>query len=85
MGAAHHKGMARGGERVERSSGAAPPLSAGPGGDPEESQTLTISIEPAVHACPVLVFAGELDLSTVPRLERTVLTRLASNARWWST
>ena len=60
MGASHHKGMARRGERVERSSGAAPPRHSG--------------------ASDLLSLAGELDLSTIPKLERPLMAELESRA-----
>jgi anti-sigma B factor antagonist len=65
---------------VERSSGAAPPLTMGASGGPQESQTLTVSLESAEDDCPILILAGELDLSTIPRLEKPLLTQLGSNA-----
>jgi anti-sigma B factor antagonist len=70
MGASHHEGMARRGERVERSSGAAPPLHSG------ASDLLEITVENGTAGVSVLSLAGELDLSTVPKLERPLLREL---------
>jgi anti-sigma B factor antagonist len=64
---------------VERSSGAAPPLSSGGSGEPEDGQTLTVRIEPlGANAC-VVSLAGELDLSTIPRVEKQLLEQLRTN------
>jgi anti-sigma B factor antagonist len=71
MGAAHHEGMARGGERVERSSGAAPPLSSG---------ALTVRLEPESTDCSVISLAGELDLSTIPLVEKQLLGQVRTKA-----
>jgi anti-sigma B factor antagonist len=61
---------------VERSSGAAPPrrFREGPrdkGADPE---LLAIEIERPGNGLTVVALAGELDLSTVPRLEGALLS-----------
>ena len=72
MGAAHHKGMARKGERVERSSGAAPPLQSGRRSQMNGTQ-LTVRVETAGNRTSVVSLAGELDLSTIPRMELPLL------------
>jgi anti-sigma B factor antagonist len=78
MGAARHKGTVRVGERVERSSGAAPPLSSGASGEPDDGQAFTVGIEAiGANAC-VVCLAGELDLSTVPQLEKQLCDRARS-------
>jgi anti-sigma B factor antagonist len=64
---------------VERSSGAAPPLSSGASGDPDGSQTLTVRIEPLGASGCVLSLAGELDLSTIPRVEKQLFEQLQSH------
>jgi anti-sigma B factor antagonist len=63
---------------VERSSGAAPPLSSGGSGEPEDGETLTVRIEPLGAKACVVSLAGELDLSTIPRVERQLLEQLRS-------
>jgi anti-anti-sigma factor len=56
---------------VERSSGAAPPRR--PGGDRQdrtgEGEPLTVQIERTQEGITIFGLGGELDLSTVPRLE----------------
>jgi anti-sigma B factor antagonist len=66
---------------VERSSGAAPPRQPGGSGEPETTgagngQLLAVRIEPEDHGISVVSLAGELDLSTVPRLENPLLREL---------
>jgi anti-sigma B factor antagonist len=82
MGASRHKGMVRRGERVERSSGAAPPLRSGRSGEPSlNGKRLMVEVEAAaerVNACVVTV-AGELDLSTIPLLEKDLLREAGSD------
>jgi anti-sigma B factor antagonist len=73
MGVAHHKGMARGGERVERSSGAAPPSQSG--GSAQDT-TLTVHVENSSDGAAIVSLSGELDLSTVPRMEGPLLEQL---------
>jgi anti-sigma B factor antagonist len=68
MGVAHHKGMARRGERVERSSGAAPPPQRG-ASDRKARAMLEVHIENSTNGTSVVAIAGELDLSTIPRME----------------
>ena len=64
---------------MERSSGAAPPLSSGGSGEPEDGQTLTVRIEPAGSSASVVSLAGELDLSTIPRVEKQLLEQVSSH------
>jgi anti-sigma B factor antagonist len=64
---------------VERSSGAAPPLSSGESG-PENGQTLTVRIEPIGASACVVSLAGELDLSTIPRVEKQLFEQLRSKS-----
>jgi anti-sigma B factor antagonist len=70
MGASHHEGMARRGERVERPSGAAPPRQSG------ASDLLEITVEHGQDGVSLIALAGELDLSTIPKLERPLLREL---------
>jgi anti-sigma B factor antagonist len=65
---------------VERSSGAAPPLSSGRSGEPAKSQLLTVRIEPAGSNASIVSVAGELDLSTIPRVEEQLFQELRSKA-----
>jgi len=65
MGAAHHEGMARSGERVERSSGTAPPR-----------QPLTVEVERAGGRLSIVSLAGELDLGTIPLVESKLFGEL---------
>jgi anti-sigma B factor antagonist len=65
---------------VERSSGAAPPLSSGRSGGPEHGQLLTLRIEPAGSNASIVSLVGELDLSTVPRVEEQLFQELRSKA-----
>jgi anti-sigma B factor antagonist len=80
MGAACHKGMARLGERVERSSGAAPPLSPGASGEPDDGQILSVQIESLGATACVVSLIGELDLSTIPRVEKQLLQQVRSKS-----
>jgi len=61
---------------VERSSGAAPPLSSGASGDPEGSQSLTVRVEPLGTSGCVVYMSGELDLSTIPRVEKQIFEQV---------
>ena len=62
---------------MERSSGAAPPLSSSGGsGEARESQTLSVRIERIGANASVVVLAGELDLSTVPQLEKQLFAQM---------
>jgi anti-sigma B factor antagonist len=65
---------------VERPSGAAPPLSSGGSGDPEDGQILTVRIESAGTSASVVSLAGELDLSTIPRVQKQLFDQLRSHA-----
>jgi anti-sigma B factor antagonist len=65
---------------VERSSGAAPPLSSGGSGEPEDGQFLTVRIEPMGSNASVVSLAGELDLSTIPRVEKRLFGEVRSKA-----
>jgi anti-sigma B factor antagonist len=63
---------------VERSSGAAPPLSSGGSGEPVNGQLLTVLVEPAGSNASVVSLIGELDLSTIPRVEKRLFQELRS-------
>jgi len=63
---------------VERSSGAAPPLSSGVNGEPADGKTLTVEIESIGASACVVSFAGELDLSTIPRVENQLFEQVRS-------
>jgi anti-sigma B factor antagonist len=65
---------------VERSSGAAPPLSSGGGDEPENGQTLAVRIEQVGASACVVSLAGELDLSTIPRVESQLLEQVRTKA-----
>ena|SRR5690349_15775425 len=73
MGVAHHKGMARGGERVERPSGAAPPPQSG---ESSQGKILSVRIEDAADGSAIVRLTGELDLSTIPKMEGPLLEQL---------
>jgi anti-sigma B factor antagonist len=79
MGAAHHKGMARKGERVERSSGAAPPRQSGASGQ-MNGNLLKVRVETAGNGTSIVSLAGELDLSTIPRMELPLLGEVSHRA-----
>ena len=63
---------------MERSSGAAPPRRSGEGRPPAspDGELLTIEIESVGNAIRVVALAGELDLSTIPRLEDLLFREL---------
>jgi anti-sigma B factor antagonist len=65
---------------VERSSGAAPPLSSGGSGEPEDGQILSIRVEPLGASACVVSLTGELDLSTIPRVEKQLLHQVQSKS-----
>ena len=65
---------------MERSSGAAPPLSSGGSGGPENGEILTARLEPVGATCAVVSLAGELDLSTIPRVEKQLFEQVRSKA-----
>jgi anti-sigma B factor antagonist len=75
MGVAHHDVMARWSERVERSSGAAPPPQPG-GSDQPEPTLLTVRIQDDGADLSIVTLAGELDLSTIPRMEGPLLEQI---------
>jgi anti-sigma B factor antagonist len=81
MGDARHEGMGRRGERVERSSGAAPPRQSG--GKTETGaragQLLDVEIGRSEEDACVISVVGELDLNTLPILERLLLPELATD------
>ena len=60
---------------MERSSGAAPPLNQG-GSDQNGSEPLTVRIEESADGTAVVAIAGELDLSTIPRMESPLLEQI---------
>jgi anti-anti-sigma factor len=70
MGAMHQKGMARRGERVERSSGAAPPLQS------TAASPLGVDVEHPSDGVALLAVRGELDLGTIPRFEGRLFEEL---------
>jgi anti-sigma B factor antagonist len=76
MGVALHKGMARRGERMERSSGAAPSRQSG-GSDLQRYTPLTVRILESADGATTVAIAGELDLSTIPRMEGPLLEQLS--------
>jgi anti-sigma B factor antagonist len=66
---------------VERSSGAAPPRQPGGSSEPEgtNGQLLTVQVEPAGPDASIVSLAGELDLSTIPRIENQLFDQLRSH------
>jgi anti-sigma B factor antagonist len=60
---------------VERSSGAAPPPQPG-GSAPDAPTVLNVRIEDSPGGASIVDVAGELDLSTIPRLEAPLLEQL---------
>ena len=65
---------------MERSSGAAPPLLSGGSGGPEEGQTLSLLVEPVGTSASLISLRGELDLNTIPRLEKQLFEQLRVRA-----
>jgi len=63
------------GERVERSSGPAPPRPSTGGGD-LNGDLLGIRVERAGDRASIVSVTGELDLSTIPRVERPLLDQV---------
>lgn len=62
---------------MERSSGAAPPRRPGAGSQARgEGDLLTVEVERADDRFTVVALAGELDLSTIPRLEGPLLDEI---------
>jgi anti-sigma B factor antagonist len=69
---------------VERSSGAAPPRQPRGSGEPDadgetSGQLLRLRVEPEDMAVAVLSLAGELDLSTIPRVEGPLFKQLETH------
>jgi anti-anti-sigma factor len=58
---------------VERSSGAAPSPQPGGGGDPT---ALSVRIEDAADGSSIVAIGGELDLSTIPRMQAPLLEQI---------
>ena len=65
--------MARRGERVERSSGAAPPPQSGGSG---QDATLSVQIEEAPNGVSIVVLTGELDVATISKVEGPLLEQV---------
>jgi anti-sigma B factor antagonist len=63
---------------VERSSGAAPPRPSGRGERGEKDELLTIAVDRGDDGFSVVALAGELDLSTIPKLEGPLFDELDS-------
>ena len=62
---------------MERSSGAAPPRQSGGASEPESlGQQLPVTIESPAANASVVSLAGELDLSTIPMLEKRLLEQI---------
>jgi anti-sigma B factor antagonist len=66
---------------VERSSGAAPPRQPGESGEPEAAngQLLTVQIELLDPDASIVSLAGELDISTIPRVEKRLFAEVESH------
>jgi anti-sigma B factor antagonist len=64
---------------VERSSGAAPPRRSQGGSQPTH-ELLRVHVEQADGRATVVALAGELDLSTVPRLQSCLLEQQGAGA-----
>jgi anti-anti-sigma factor len=66
---------------VERSSGAAPPRRSGQGGrKDDDGEILSVRVDAADAGIAVISLAGELDLSTIPKLEPRLLEELRNPA-----
>jgi anti-sigma B factor antagonist len=70
---------------VERSSGAAPPRQPGGSDGPDATgttngQLLRVRVEPEDPGISVLSLAGELDLSTIPRVEGPLFTQVETHS-----
>jgi anti-anti-sigma factor len=61
---------------VERSSGAAPPPQPG-GGDPA---ALSVRVEDTAEGTSIVAIAGELDLSTIPRMQAPLLEQIGQRS-----
>jgi anti-sigma B factor antagonist len=70
--------MGRLGERVERSSGAAPSRHRA-GSDQNGPAPLSVRIEDIGPGTSIVALVGELDLSTVPRMEAPLLEQLRAS------
>src|SRR5689334_20120759 len=81
MGDACHDAVARRGEWVERFSGAAPsrPSAESGSGNDSGGQLLRVRIVGAGENMSVVSLAGELDLSTIPAAEDSLLDQLRSH------
>ena len=66
---------------MERSSGAAPPRQPGGSGgpDPTNGELLTVRVEPMDSEASAISLAGELDISTIPRIENRLFEALRSH------
>ena len=69
---------------MERSSGAAPPRQSGGSGEPDTTgtangQLLRMQVESEDPRISVLSLAGELDLSTIPRVEGPLFKQLETH------
>lgn len=65
---------------MERSSGAAPPRQPGGSGGPDPTnELLTVRVEPMGSEASAISLAGELDISTVPRIENRLFEALRSH------
>ncbi len=67
---------------MERSSGAAPPRQPGGSGEPEavNGDLLKVRVESAGAGVSVVSLVGELDLSTIPRVESRLLDQLRTQS-----
>jgi len=67
---------------VERPSGAAPPRQPGGSieGEAANGQLLAVQVEASGHDASVITLAGELDLSTIPRIESQLLEQVRSHS-----
>ena len=61
---------------MERSSGAAPPLSSRGSGEPKDGQALSVRVERIGANASVVVLAGELDLSSIHHVEKRLLAQV---------
>ncbi len=66
---------------MERPSGAAPPRHPGGSieGEAADGQLLAVRVEASGDGASVVTLAGELDLSTIPRIESQLLVLVRSN------
>jgi anti-anti-sigma factor len=60
---------------VERFSGAAPPPPSG-GSDPNKPALLSVHIEDSPDGASIVALGGELDLSTIPRMEGALVEQI---------